>query len=87
MPTRPRKEAGEVEITIQQATKIARSSTAGRWTHNVRQADDGAVIVSVPSYAGDTKPLLIDKKATTGSSRFETASGFLRSIIGPKNPS
>ena len=63
MPTRPRKEAGEVEITIRQATKIAKKFDRRKMDPiTVRQADDGAVIVSVPSYAGDTKPLLIDKK-------------------------
>jgi hypothetical protein len=61
--TRPRKQAGEVEITVQQATKIAKKFGRRKTAPiTVRQADNGAVIVSLPNYAGDTKALLIDKK-------------------------
>ena len=63
MSTRPRKRAGEVEITIHQAAKIAKKFDRRKTQPiTVRQADNGAVIVSLPSYAGDTKPLLIDTK-------------------------
>ena len=63
MSTRPRKRAGEVEITIHQAAKIAKKFDRRKTQPiTVRQADNGAVIVSLPNYAGDTKPLLIDTK-------------------------
>jgi hypothetical protein len=63
MSTRPRKQAGEVEITVQQATKIAKKFGRRKTAPiTLRQADNGAVIVSLPNYAGDTKARLIDKK-------------------------
>src|SRR5689334_13236535 len=56
--TRPRKRAGEIEITIHQAAKIAKKFDRRKTEPiTVRQADDGAVIVTPPSVAGDTKPL------------------------------
>ena len=64
MPTRsPRKRAGEVDITIHQAARIAKKFDRRKTQPiTLRQADDGAVIVTLPSFAGDTKPLLIDTK-------------------------